>query len=670
MTKIGFLIALHNHQPCDNFGWVFEDAYDKSYEPFISVLEKYPRVKVALHYSGSLLEWFNKNRPGFLKRIEALVKKRQVELLTGGFFEPVLPVIPDRDKRGQIRLLTDFIKNHFEYIPSGVWVTERVWEKDLADVFLGLNLQYTVLDENHLKQAGLSQEGIHKYYELRNGFKVFAADKRLRYIIPFGSLADVVKYFQKISAKTENTCMVFADDGEKFGFWPHTYGWVYKKKWLKNFFEYLSDDNTPVESVSFSDALHRFDSGGIVNIPSASYSEMMEWSRGSFNNFFKIYPEADRMRSRMLYVSDMVYSANTHGMSTSKQKLVLRGAEEELYRAQSGCAYWHGIFGGLYLNHLRRGVYQHLIGAQNLLQNLSVERPVYLKTHDVDGDSKKEVIIGNKCLEVYIKPDNQGAIFELDNKIKCANMINTIRRIREPYHSKVSEKKRVNLRELRAEISNDRYVNIYNVLGVKGRNLKRFLIYDDHPKSSFVDYFVFDNPGIRDFVNSDYKKFVAVNGNPYRTSNVIDKDFITFVLEKEESFEFRKEHFFIYIKKKITVTHSPEVCVEYTLRNLSKEKIKAVFATEFNWSLRNKRFLKNRDFKNTDTLSVKDEYTGSELKCSFNSKVRLWAIPVYTLNESESGVVKAYQYLSVLAQRPINLDKDERVRFSVVVSLV
>jgi alpha-amylase len=41
-------------------------------------------------------------------------------------------------------------------------------------------------------------------------------------------------------------------------------------------------------------------------------------------------------------------------------------ARRELYRGQCNCSYWHGVFGGLYLGHLRFAVYKHLLAAERL----------------------------------------------------------------------------------------------------------------------------------------------------------------------------------------------------------------------------------------------------------------------------------------------------------------
>ena len=79
--------------------------------------------------------------------------------------------------------------------------------------------------------------------------------------------------------------------------------------------------------------------------------------------------------------------------------------------------------------------------------------------------------------------------------------------------------------------------------------------------------------------------------------------------------------------------------------------------------------MKNRDFNSLETFSIKDEWEGIGLKHSFSDKVRLWTVPVYTLNESEAGIEKTYQYISLLVQRPMILEKNENARFSAKVEI-
>ena len=91
---IFFPIVFHMHQPVGNFPWVFEEAYQKSYLPLLKTIEKYPNIKINLHITGPLLVWFKENHSDYLELVTSLCLKNQIEIVGGGFFEPILAVIP------------------------------------------------------------------------------------------------------------------------------------------------------------------------------------------------------------------------------------------------------------------------------------------------------------------------------------------------------------------------------------------------------------------------------------------------------------------------------------------------------------------------------------------------------------------------------------------------
>ena len=128
--RISLALAIHNHQPVGNFGWVFAEVYEVAYEPMVEALERHPGVRLSLHYTGPLLEWLRRERPAFLDRLGALVARGQVELLGGGFYEPVLASLPERDRVGQLRRMADD-RGASGLRPRGAWLAERVWEPDL-----------------------------------------------------------------------------------------------------------------------------------------------------------------------------------------------------------------------------------------------------------------------------------------------------------------------------------------------------------------------------------------------------------------------------------------------------------------------------------------------------------------------------------------------------------
>ena len=39
-ARISLALALHNHQPVGNFGWVFGEVYEVAYRPLLEALER------------------------------------------------------------------------------------------------------------------------------------------------------------------------------------------------------------------------------------------------------------------------------------------------------------------------------------------------------------------------------------------------------------------------------------------------------------------------------------------------------------------------------------------------------------------------------------------------------------------------------------------------------
>src|SRR3989338_8504227 len=124
---IHLLWAIHNHQPVGNFDFVFARAHDRAYRPFLDVLKAHPRIRISLHYSGILLDWLERNRPEYLRDLRALSEAGQVEILGGGYYEPILPMLGDRDREGQIAKLSRRVESLFGAPPRGMWLAGGGW---------------------------------------------------------------------------------------------------------------------------------------------------------------------------------------------------------------------------------------------------------------------------------------------------------------------------------------------------------------------------------------------------------------------------------------------------------------------------------------------------------------------------------------------------------------
>ncbi|MCK4510754.1 alpha-amylase, partial [bacterium] len=164
MSRVKLILCIHDHQPVGNLGGVFEHAYGASYLPFLQKMESHPDIKFVLHTTGPLLEWLEANAPDYIERVGALAARGQVEIMTGGFYEPILPAIPERDARGQIELSTDYIERRFGVRPRGMWLAERVWEPGIAKVIAESGVEYVALDDYEFRLAGVPDDELNGYF--------------------------------------------------------------------------------------------------------------------------------------------------------------------------------------------------------------------------------------------------------------------------------------------------------------------------------------------------------------------------------------------------------------------------------------------------------------------------------------------------------------------------
>ena len=650
-------MCIHCHQPVDNFGHVFEEAYKKSYEPFLGVLEKHPAIKLSMHYSGSLLDWITEKRPGFIGRLKALIEKGQVELLTGGHFEPVLSMVPQGDAKGQVEMLTRSIENKLAVRPEGIWLAERIWEPSFLHIFKNLNLKYTVLDDFHLRQAGKGEDDVFGYYSVKGlrDFYVFASIKKLRYMMPLKNTDATINFLKNLAWERDGRIATFADDCEKFGLWPYSYSWVYKKGWLDRFFTEIEESGC-IKTLTFSTALKENKPLGEVDMPHSSYAEMMEWCGGNFRNFFKRYEESDIMRKRMLDISKKIENAG-NGDSVKNEKT--ERARKELYKAQSNCAYWHGIFGGVYISYLRQGIYSHLIRADSILG--SPKNNPSVKALKFEGNTDDIVLAQNNLLDVYIDPEHGGSISEIDYKPFPYNLVNTMSRRYEPYHDRIRQKGRVDMNAIKKKVEDEESIDLYEVLGISGRNLKKFLYYDSYRKTSLLCHAMDPGTSLSDFMKSKHEIFgenALLGSYRYNTENKNGQ--VSVNLQSEGKVTISGNPCFLRLNKCIILENESEVFAKLDMENSSPRSARFIFGVEFNWSINDKSFMRSKRVRPTRKITLIDRYCGLKVVHFFDTPMGLWSFPVYTLSESEKGISRNFQDISMLFYRELSLRKGQK----------
>jgi alpha-amylase len=719
MKTINLLFAVHNHQPLGNFDQVFREGWKNCYGPFLTMLEKHPRFRLSLHYSGSLLEWLEENRSDFLSRLRALVGRGQVELLSGGFYEPLLPFIPPKDAVGQMNLLNQYLSEKLNAQPRGFWLAERVWNTTLPKTIAPTGLKYTIVDDSHFRYAGLADEEMFGHYVTEHeGFtlSIFPINKRLRYAIPFRAPEETIEALRFWATDSGNLAVTYADDGEKFGLWPGTHHWVYEEKWLEKFIARLEENQEWIQMLTFSEYMENFSPQGRTYLPPVSYDEMMEWALpalsaigyedmlselkreghyekyrpflrgGTWENFLVKYPESNHMHKKMLYVSEKVHRAlKGRPASGEESELPAPPAMQALWKGQVDCAYWHGLFGGLYFNFLRHSVYQNLITAERLAEitHWGAEKYLEHEIYDLDKDLQPEILITSPEWGAIVKPSYGGSLIELDYRPKKFNLTNVLTRRPEAYHRKLKKA------QGGSPSPGERPQSIQDLSLVKEEALGGALMYDWYTRYSFLDHFFGEDTTFDQFRRCQYPELGDFVNQPYELVEVkeLDSSRRLGILLHRRGGLFKREGKVPCdtYKRFLFQRDVAGMEVEYEIVNRSPAEVSFWFGVELNLTLlaandpqriflfpglqvADRRMISSGVLSEVESVRLRDESVGFEVALDVAPTSQLWRFPLETVSQSERGFEKTYQGTVLLFHWRFSLKPGEKKRLPVTLS--
>ncbi len=666
--RLSLALVVHSHQPIGNFDDVIARAYAQAYEPFLHCVERHPAIHLTLHFTGSLLDWLLEHRPSYVGQLQRLVARGQVELLGGGYYEPILAIIPSADRVRQIRLLRDRLEEVFGVPPRGAWLAERVWEQHLTRSLAEAGVEYLVLDENHFTQAGVPADRLGQCVLTEDeGYRVtlVPASESLRYAIPFREPEESIRLLSEVY-RSGWSVITYADDGEKFGLWPHTSEWVYGQRWLDRFFSAVEQQADWLQPMTLGEMIDGHPVQQRWYLPPGSYREMLEWSGGYFRNFFVKYPEANALHKRMLRVSRQlaaveqtlqngpkVSAAKSRGVRGDRRQAVLNDAYRQLYMGQCNDAYWHGIFGGLYLHHLRHTVYQHLIEAERLGEAAAgASTGVRVETDDVDWDGDAEIVVTTPEQVVLFDPSDGGIVTEWDVRHRGLNLLNTLARRPEAYHKAAHE----------AVVSASGAaggppLSIHSALGAKEQGLTDRLVYDVHRRAAWIDHLLPTELDPQAWWQQRYPEWGDFAGRPfaYRAKGGAKQGVI--VLERRGEAITDQGAWPIVLEKTFRVPSSGvSMDVTYRVTNEADRPFAALLAVELNASVYDDRYsVVPGVLEPSGRLEICDRWTGARMTHEMELAPAVWYSPIDTVSESEEGLERTYQELCWVLVWPLAL---------------
>ncbi len=703
--RVDVVLGIHCHQPVGNFPDVIEDAYQRSYRPFVDALGRHPSVKAVAHYTGPLWEFFEAHHPEFIDQLRTLVDRGQLELLGGGFYEPILAVLPERDALGQLEMLSDYLEDRFDQRPRGMWLGERVWEPHLPSLLVDAGFGYTALDDFHFRRAGLTADELHGRFLTEDQgcpLGVFPISGALRYLVPFRPVEQVLDHVRQVADAADPPLLTLLDDGEKFGIWPGTFAWVYEQGWLEQFLTALEANADWLRTRTLREAVEERQARGTVYLPTSSYFEMSEWALpiasgkaldelvdrlgddaervrpllagGTWRNFLTKYPEVNQLHKRMMSISQRLRALTDIYGPTSR----LSEARTALYRAQCNDAYWHGLFGGAYLPHLRDGIYGQLMEAEAHMDAASESDATPRIDHrDIDVDGQTEAVVSTPRWWACVQPQG-GLLTELDDKPRRFNVLNTIARREELYHRDVPDAVYVGDDDLS---DGEGTASIHDVLRAKHPDLQRHLVYDHRRRAALHDLFLSLETSMAELERRPDAPLADWSEKRYNVAATLSDG----IARIEASHRGPVGDAELDVSKAIAIGDDG-LAVDVRLANGSDRTWAGVYGLEFNLALlagdapdryvrvngerpHEPHFAGRGEHAGVSSLRFVNERDAVEIELAFAEPVSVWRYPIQTVNNSEAGFELVYQATSVLIRWPMELSPrasvNRRVRYRV-----
>jgi hypothetical protein len=666
MSSISLVFGTYNHQPDGTSPERFETVYQRAYKPFLSLLYKFPRIHTVLHYCGSLFEWMEDQHPEFIMLLKEMIRRKQVELLGGGYHAPILPLIPDGDKLGQIEKMSTFIRTTFGTRPRGSWLAECVWEPTLARILSNSGIEYTFLDDHHFHVAGVQEPDCYQPYRTEDQGKavtVFPLHLGLQAMVPSGSAEDLLSALRAVAVRGERQIAVILVPGETLAEGQGAAG-IYKEGgWLPRFFQRLEENRDWLHPINPRYRPEVLRPQGRLYFPCLSSMETMNSAlslarqrvcqeiskrvrrpengiylqRGFFRQFLTRYPEVGLLYSRLMYTHVLVNQIRG-------DKYKKKAALNELWKGQTGAVYWHGRCGGAYSNNLRKAAYRAFNEAEKITRNAGMFISSIIAT-DYDMDGEEEYLYQGRVLNAFVH-SHGATLLELDYLPKSWNYLDTIARWPEHYHR-------------------------FKYEGC-----------DWYMRKGFIDHFFAPSTTLEKFDRMRYQEMGDFINRPFRIEE----------LKREQRKVVLTRHGQVRVKRKnnpITLSKSYSfkengIDLGIVIHNRGTQPVELWYGSELNLSqagYEDATLTVQSEEKETPVGSeaadlgevkgvrVYDNVNGVQIAFGADREFSLWSLPVYTMSYVGDSLRKMYQSSCFLSQWDLQLQPDQRDELKVSIDL-
>lgn len=664
MKRIQLIVGTVNSQPLGARGDLVESCYQRAYRPALKTFYRYPQLNLTFHYSGVLLDWIDANHSEFISALSEMMQNRRTELMVAGYYDPVLSLIPKADRLGQLELMTTHLRRLFGRRPRGAWITQQIWESDIASSLKTAGVEYAFLDDYHFARAGFEARDMLRpciTEDQNKPLTVFPVSNQFRDRFWIDEPKSLVDDIVALASELPGQVLSVLADGEG-GSWNGDEEEA-RSAWLDAFLAAVLEKQQQrvIETVLPSKYMRKPAERSRGYFPATIWDEMQIWSRGPEARFTyaarlgMLTPGANRLgfffgkeirQSMARYKeSNLMYCKMQYIHSLVNQirgdKYRKNAGREELWKGQNNAAYWHGKGGGIYHNRLRKTVYANLLKAERHTREKGIFAPsLFLLDYDLDGVA--EIMYQGTEINAYVHTTG-GMLFEFDYMLQPFNYLDTMARYPEVYHLPEHE--------------------------AAG--------YDSYLRKAFVDHFLDPGLGIADFGRAAWESQADFAHAAYHLDDLKREGNAARLSATVGGISLRKHYTFV----------KAQAQVAYVVTNTGGQTLETVFAPEVNLSflscdIEDLRVYRKegrgrgeeigpgvRELPASQEVYFEDLLNRVVVHCQSSQACEWWSIPVYTTHADNGWWVSNYQSSCLLPRFRLSLEPGQSFEVTLGLSI-
>lgn len=431
--KSKFCLVLNADLESSDETVLLEKNYQNVFKPLLSFLYSHKDFFLTIGFSGPQLSHYEKKHPESIELLHELSSKRQIEIIGGGYYSPIFPLLLPMDRSGQIEKMNSLVRSTIGKRPCGMTLFGSIWDSCLVSTFQSCGMEYVFLDSSlvpkkHLKCCPLiaSEQG--------RSIKIFPSYKNL---IPLEneSCQEWTSRIKTFASKIRPEQFPFSDE-----FFEPVLSLCFSFEQFGSFmksqcFASVSENS---EDVSFTTPylyLKKSKCFSPAYIPAGMDSEISKWSLIPFEqvenktgfpptiqDYLNLYLQNKRLYERMVYISMLVSQCK------GGDKVRKTASSEMLWKAQDGTNYLSPSFGVPSPAEKRQKAFRALNEAERLIREAAKIFRESLTSFDCNGDGLNEYICQMEKYNAVVSLQG-GQISELNFIKSGANYAASLSRI-------------------------------------------------------------------------------------------------------------------------------------------------------------------------------------------------------------------------------------------------